>query len=128
MRDVFFMLLIVFIIITSSIYINIYLDDTTDILVNDLQKLKNNINEENLSKKDLLKESEDICIKWRDINKTWSNIELHNEIDSIETSLIRVKTKIETGNIEESIEDIEISIFLLNHVKEKEKINLKNIF
>ena len=62
------------------------------------------------------------------INKKWSNLVLHQEIDTIETSLIKARAKIKEDHLDESIEDIDTLIFLLDHIKEKEKTSLKNIF
>ena len=42
--------------------------------------------------------------------------------------LRRMKAKIKTGDIEGSMEDLDTSIFLVKHIKEKEKTSLKNIF
>ena len=41
---------------------------------------------------------------------------------------IPMKAQIEEGELERSIEEIDASIFLVNHISEKEKFCLKNIF
>ena len=66
--------------------------------------------------------------EWEKINEKWSVIILHDEIDLIETALIKMKAEIKSGEIEDSMAEIDTSIFLLNHIKEKEKTSLKNIF
>ena len=76
----------------------------------------------------MIEKTDEIYSEWEEINERWSVIVLHDEIDLIETSLIRMKSKIKTGEIQESMEDLDTSIFLIKHIKEKEKTNLKNIF
>ena len=51
---------------------------------------------------------------------------LHSELDSIETSLIKMKVDIEEDK-NMFLEELKTSIFLINHIYEKEKFCLKNI-
>ena len=55
-------------------------------------------------------------------------IVLHSELDLIETSIIKMKTQIEEDNFDIAKEELDTSIFLINHISEKEKFCLKNIF
>ena len=53
---------------------------------------------------------------------------LHDELDMIETSLIKMSANIEYGTISDSIEELENLIFLVEHISDKEEFNIKNIF
>ena len=53
---------------------------------------------------------------------------LHSELDLIETSFVKMKAQIEEGELNKSMEEIETGIFLVDHINEKEKLCLKNIF
>ena len=128
MKEVLIIFFILLIIIFGNLYINKYLNKSAKALLNDLDNLKNNIEQQNISQNDLIQESEDLYIHWGEINKKWSNIILHEEIDSIETALIRTKSKIKMEKNDECLEDINTAIFLVNHITEKEKTSLKNIF
>ena len=128
MRDILIILAILLIIILGTLLINTYLNNTTQPLINYFKEIKNNIENHQISEAELADKIDKIYKDWSNINLTWSNIILHEEIDSIETSLIKAKTKIKIGEFEESIEDIETTIFLVNHIREKEKTNLNNIF
>ena len=128
MKEIIIIISIVSIVILGTILVDNYLNSTTNELVSNLEDLRDSIERDNATKEELQKKSEEIKLKWDEINKKWSNIILHEEIDLIETALIRTKSKIEIGLANESIEDIETAIFLINHIKEKEKTSLKNIF
>ncbi len=128
MREAIIIILILLIIFGGAYYIQKFLNNSSDNLVSKLESLKTGIEDGNLTEKDMENKSDEIYGEWEDINKKWSIIVLHDEIDLIETSLIRMKSKIKTGNIDESMEDLDTSIFLLKHIKEKEKTSLKNIF
>ena len=128
MKEIIIIVIILIIVYLGAYYTQEFLNETSDMLVDKLEDLKENIQIKNISEDKLKMKIDETYNEWKTINEKWSVIVLHNEIDLIETSLIHAKAKIETGNVEESMEDIDTSIFLLKHIKEKEKTNLKNIF
>ena len=128
MREVTIIIIILIIIFGGAVYTQKYLNDTVDVLVGKLEDLKTAIEENKTGEKEVEQKSDDIYGEWEKINEKWSVIVLHDEIDLIETSLIRMKSKIKTGDTEGSMEDLDTSIFLVKHIKEKEKTSFKNIF
>lgn len=128
MKQVIIIIIILIIIFGGAWYTQNFLNETSDTLVSRLENLKIDLETESVDENRLKEETDEIYGEWEDINEKWSVIVLHDEIDLIETSLIRMKSKIKIGEIDESMEDIDTSIFLLKHIKEKEKTSLKNIF
>lgn len=128
MKEFMIIIIILIIIFGGALYTQNYLNNTSDTLVSKLENLKIDLKGENKNQEILAKQSDEIYEEWENINEKWSVVVLHDEIDLIETSLIRMKSKIKTGNLEDSMEDLDTSIFLLKHIKEKEKTSLKNIF
>lgn len=128
MKQIIIIIIVLIIIFGGAWYTQNFLNETSDTLVSRLEKLKTDLETENVDENRLKEETDEIYGEWEDINEKWSVIVLHDEIDLIETSLIRMKSKIKIGEIDESMEDIDTSIFLLKHIKEKEKTSLKNIF
>ena len=128
MKEFIIIIIILLIIFGGALYTQKYLNNTSDTLVSKLEDLKTNLEKKSTDQQKIEEKSDEIYGKWEDINEKWSVIVLHDEIDLIETSLIRMKSKIKTGNLKESMEDLDTSIFLLKHIKEKEKTSLKNIF
>ena len=128
MKEIIIIIVILIIIFGGAAYTQKFLDNSADMLVSKLENLKSDLESNNLEQENLEKQTDEIYGEWEDINEKWSVIVLHDEIDLIETSLIRMKSKIKTKSLEESMEDLDTSIFLLKHIKEKEKTSLKNIF
>lgn len=128
MKEIIIIITILIIIFTGSILTQNYLNKTSNLIVTDLEDIKKNIENKDLSNDELIKKAEETYQKWEKTNEKWSVIILHDEIDLIETSLIKMKAEIKSGEIEDAMAEIETSIFLLNHIKEKEKTSLKNIF
>ena len=125
MKEIIIIISILIIIFTGSIVTQKYLNRTSDLLVEDI---KNDLEKNNLDSEKLAKKSEDMYKKWEEINAKWSIIILHDEIDLIETSLTKMKAEIKSGEIKDVMAELDTSIFLINHIKEKEKTSLKNIF
>lgn len=130
MREVIIIIVVLVLVTTTSILMQKYLIKSSDELGQMLEELKTEIQSAdetgNLEKVNNL--SEMVLEKWEEINKFWSMIIVHQELDSIELSMLGVKGFIESGSIKDSMEEIEKSIFLVGHIKEKEAFKLKNIF
>ena len=130
MREVIIVISVLVLILGCSIYARNHIKKNSNELIDKLEKLKEGIEkaEKSDDKDKIIKEAKDICEEWERISKSWSVIVLHDELDMIETSLIRMKSKIQSEEIEQAIEELDVSIFLLKHISEKEAFNLRNIF
>lgn len=128
MKEIIIIISILIIIFAGSIIIQMYLNKTSALLIDKLENIKSDIENEKFDREKVSKKAEEMYSEWEKINEKWSVIILHDEIDLIETALIKMKAEIKSGEIEDSMAEIDTSIFLLNHIKEKEKTSLKNIF
>lgn len=129
MKELTIIFIILIIIIGGALYIDKYLQNSSEELVGMLEDLKENVNSINDSNiEEIKKEAERTYNRWEEIEEKWAFIVLHSELDLIETSFVRMKAQIEEGEFSRSIEEIDASIFLVHHISEKEKFCLKNIF
>lgn len=128
MKQIIIMIIILIVIFSGSLYIQNFLRDTSMPLVSKLEEIKNDVQNGNIEDKEVKEKSEEIYKEWEDISSKWAIIVLHNEMDLIEMSLIKMRANVEMGNPQDSIQELETSIFLLEHIGEKEKTSLKNIF
>ena len=71
---------------------------------------------------------DDINSKWDDTEKSWALLTDHIEIDNIEISMLKSKEYIRTKNLPLSLSELKNLKFMIEHIYEKEKFNLKNIF
>ena len=129
-KETLIIITIVFIIIIGNIGIQNYISKTSDELVFQLEDLKDKL--ENIDKTDNIEELERLSVKiyenWEEVNKKWSILVVHSELDLIELALMGVKSTIEANELQDTLQEIEKSIFLVEHIKEKENLRLKNIF
>ena len=130
MKEFIIIIIILIIIIGGAIYIQKYLDRTSGELISDLKYLKKMMLETKQTddRENIKKKVNEIYNKWNEVEKGWSIIVLHSELDLIETSFIKMKSGIEEGEINRGLEELETSIFLIDHISQKEKFCLKNIF
>ena len=129
-KETLIIIIIVLIIIIGDIGIQNYITKTSDELALQLEELKQKLEtlEDGKNTEELKELSSKIYEDWEEINKKWSIIVIHSELDTIELALIGVKSTIEANELQDTLQEIEKSIFLVEHIKEKEKLKLKNIF
>lgn len=128
MKEITIIFIILIIIIGGAIYTNKYLNNSSQKLVGMLEDLKQKVEQNSNDTKNLKTEVDNIYNEWQNTENKWAFIVLHSELDLIETSFVKMKAQIEEGELNRSMEEIETSIFLVNHISEKEKFCLKNIF
>lgn len=71
---------------------------------------------------------DEIDNKWKDFEKIAAYYTEHNELEKISLKVDLVKKLIETDQNDMTIEYLEEIKFWLNHIFEKDKFKLKNIF
>ena len=128
MKETIIIITILAIIIGGDLLINKYLRNSSNNLIKDLESLKEKINNNTNTNEDLKEQSNKIYEKWKKTEKEWAMLVLHSELDQIEIALIKMKTQIKENNLDIGLEELETSIFLINHINTKEKFCLKNIF
>lgn len=132
MKETIIIIIILILIFLGDYLIAKYLDNTSTSLVSKLDSLENNIikleesNSEGREK--ITKEIEDVKEEWNTIEEIWAIIVLHQEIDNIEISLLKLESEIKYGELYEALEELSTAKFLVHHIEDKEKFNLKNIF
>lgn len=127
MKEFTIIFIILIIIIGGAIYTNNYLNNSSQKLVGMLEDLKQKVEQNSDNIEDLKTDVDNVYNEWESTEKKWAFIVLHSELDLIETSFTKMKAQIEEGEVNRSMEEIETSIFLVNHISEKEKFCLKNI-
>ena len=129
MKETTIIVISLLLVIMGSNISQAYLAQTGDELIKDIEELKVEIEKAQNTNENSSKELADtIYEKWQKIEKGWSIIIIHDELDKIELSLIAMKTCIEEQEYSKSIEEVEKASFLLEHIQDKEKIDFKNIF
>ena len=99
MKEIIIIISILIIIFAGSIITQMYLNKTSALLIDKLENIKSDIENEKFDREKVSKKAEEMYSEWEKINEKWSVIILHDEIDLIETALIKMKAEIKSGEI-----------------------------
>ena len=93
-----------------------------------LRELKEDILNTKNNNSYLIEKTNKIYEDWEKENEILSYYLEHNELEKVNTQIILIKGYLESDTPQDSIPDLEEGIYILDHIKQKEVFNLKNIF
>ena len=97
-------------------------------MTGNLEDLKKNMISEEQDEEDLNNQIEDIVNNWNERHKKLAYYIEHDELEKVETELVSLKGNIEVKEYEQGIPNLNNCIFILEHIKEKTALQIKNIF
>ena len=71
---------------------------------------------------------EEIYKNWEERGEKLAYFIEHDELEKVETNLTKIRSFIETNELDMAIGSIDEAKFILEHIKEKNAFNLENIF
>lgn len=101
-------------------------DNSIKILSEDIESLKSSIEEE--IKNEIDSNMEKLENDWKKCKESLSFYIEHDELEKVETEIVAFKSNIEVEEYETASEQISKAKFILEHIAEKNKLRLKNIF
>ena len=121
-------LAVILLVVIANIITQNYTNKSVEFIDKELDTLKQALLKEEVEKEKIEQEMEEVMSKWKEKYEKLAFFIEHDELEKVETELTSLKANIEVEQYEEGIPDLEKSIFILNHIKEKFKFNIKNIF
>lgn len=118
---------ILFFIILFVILIEIITDNITHKSISDIDDKIKEV-ESALDTEEAENKIEKLCSSWKKEEKKLAFYMEHDELEKVGVLVNNIKANIETESMEEINEEVNEIKFLLEHVKNKQKIELKNIF
>lgn len=94
----------------------------------ELKELKEDILQENMETNNLIDKTNTIYENWEESNEYLSYYLEHDELEKVNTQIILIKGYLESDSPQDSIPDLEEGLYIIEHIKQKEAFNLKNIF
>ena len=127
-REIIISVLIIVSIFTFDKMTQRYTDKAINDAIQDLNKIKQNIKEEIIDNKEVVKKCNEKYQKWLRYHKYLAFYIEHNELEKVEINYVAGKSLIEMEKYEEAISEIEKTIFVMQHINDKYSVNLENIF
>ena len=120
--------IVIFVVIMTNIITQAYTNDSVDVINERLENLKVELVKEDINKDNIEYKIDEILNSWKEKYEKLAYYIEHNELEKVETELNALKGNIEIEKYDEGVIDIERCIFLLNHIREKFKFKIQNVF
>ena len=125
-KEIIIIILVITLIISLDIITNRYTTYAADELSNKLYTLRENIISKD--KENIDKQVKEIDAIWDEYNKKLSYYMEHDELKKVGNSLTALEAHIEVKEYNDAIENLDESIFILQHIQEKERFSIRSIF
>ena len=125
-KELIIIIVVVFLVVGFDIITNKYTKETLEILSGDLKILREDILAENKEKSE--KQMEKIKQKWEERYKILAFYIEHDELEKVETEMIKLQADIEVEEFKHCVSELETTIFILEHIQEKEEMHFRSVF
>lgn len=127
-KELVICIIIVVLIFAGNAITQGYLNKSVTVITENLDELKEEIVKEEVNIELAKNKIENIYNNWEDRNKKLAYYIEHDELEKVNTGLTGLKAYIEMEEFSESVPELEKTVFVLEHIKNKYIVNLKNIF
>lgn len=105
-----------------------YTKESVSELSSGLMSLREKLTQQDIGNEKIRDEAESIYRQWEKRHDKLAYFIEHDELEKVETEFIAIKSYIETEEYEESISELDKSVFILKHIEDKYAFNLQNVF
>lgn len=128
LKETIICIIIVIAIIFGNSATQNYTKESVSELSSGLMTLRGNIEQKEVENEKIRNEIEKIYKQWEERHDKLAYFIEHDELEKVETELIAIKSYIETEEYEESVSELDKSVFILKHIEDKYAFNLQNVF
>jgi len=125
-KEIIICIFIIALVVTLNICTENYTKESVTLITDNLETLKQTMEEEN--NEETSEQINNIIEEWDNRYKKLAYYIEHDELEKVETELVALKANIEVEEYEQGMPDLNRCIFILNHIKEKSALQIKNIF
>lgn len=127
-KEIIICSIVIIIVVGLNILTENYTKESVALMTGNLENLKENMVSEEQNKENINKQIDDILNNWNERHKKLAYYIEHDELEKVETELVLLKGNIEVKQYEQGIPNLSNCIFILEHIKEKTALQIKNIF
>lgn len=129
-KEVIIVILIIAIIFTVNAISQNFTIESVERITKDLDELESiaKENEESKNKEEISKIIEKVKSDWSNINYIMSCYIEHDEMEKVNSSMVKFETAFNLDEYNEGIIELENCKYILKHIKEKESIQIINFF
>ena len=127
-KELIISIVIIVIIVIGNVVTQSYTKKSVEAISSDLNSLRQELNVDDVNQEIAKKHLDEIEKKWDNMQEKMAYYIEHDELEKVKTNLTELKSHTETEEYEEAINDLDKSVFVLEHIEEKSEFNLKNIY
>lgn len=125
-KELIIITIVIILIVGLDIITGNYTKDSVEVMSNELNDLRVYILEENKEKAE--EKMQDIKEKWEERYKVLAFYIEHDELEKVETELTRLAADLNVKEYKHCISELDTTIFILEHIQEKEEFHFRSIF
>ena len=127
-KELVICIIIVVLIFAGNAITQSYLNESVTVTTENLNELKKELVNEEVNLELSKEKIEEIYDNWKKRYKKLAYYIEHDELEKVDTQLTGVKSYIEMEEFSETVPELDKAIFILEHINNKNIVNLKNIF
>ena len=124
-KELFIIFLILVFVIVGDFFVQKYVHESFDTISNSLRELQSNPQYSNEQKNKIIDE---MNMFWNNRFEKLTCIVEHSEVEKIKNGLISVSAGIDTGDDNYVYQEVEKTIYAIEHLEDKQTLKLYNIF
>ena len=126
-RDIVFCIIIIVVIITVDFFIQDYIKNSAEEMTVKLDNLKQEVSSK---EKDKINEvdTKEVRETWEERYKILASVIEHDELEKVEKNLTGIYSTLESKELSEVISELDESMFILRHIKDKYSFKVENVF
>ena len=125
-KELIIIIVVIILVIELDIITNKYTKETLEILSSDLNILREYILDEEKEKSET--QMKKIKQNWEERYKILAFYIEHDELEKVETEMVKLGADIEVEEFKHCVSELETTIFILEHIQEKEEMHFRSIF
>ncbi|MFR0822593.1 MAG: DUF4363 family protein [Clostridia bacterium] len=119
---------IVVVIVALNIFTQNYTKEVVSYMDDTLKNLRTDITQEEVEKEMVQEKISQIMAQWEERYQKLAFFIEHDELEKVETQLTALKANIEVEEYTQGVPELDTCIFILNHIKDKFSLQIKNVF
>jgi len=127
-KGIIIIVIIIVIIVLLNCITQNYTKETIVILKENLNKMRSDFLEEEINEDKIRQDIENTVNEWNKRYEILAYYIEHDELEKVENDLTMIKSNIDAKEYGEGVEHIDSCVFLINHIGDKEAVNIRNIF
>lgn len=127
-KELIISIIIVILIFIGDTVTQNYTKESVENTIQDLKELRQEMMDENVILESTINKIELIHQKWDNIYEKLAYYIEHDELEKVETELTGIRGYIDKEEYTEAVAEVDKSMYILEHIRDKNNFNLKNIF